>query len=197
VELTSPRAAIDARMGISLVPEERKVEALALRLDGRRNVSLPIIERFLKRGLIDAEAEMRGVAAALARVQVDQRALFQPVSAFSGGNQQKIVLAKWFLAGSRVLLLYDPTRGVDVGTKHEIYMLMADYAKNGGAVLFYSTELAEVINLSRRVLVIYAGRIVAELSEERGQINEATIMRLALGESTAVLGLLNAGGTAA
>ncbi len=140
---------------------------------------------------------MRGVAAALARVQVDQRALFRPVSAFSGGNQQKIVLAKWFLAGSRVLLLYDPTRGVDVGTKHEIYMLMADYAKSGGAVLFYSTELAEVINLSRRVLVIYAGRIVAELSEERGQINEATIMRIALGKSTAMLGLLNAGGTAA
>ena len=197
VELTSPRAAIDARLGISLVPEERKVEALALRLDGRRNVSLPVLDRFLKHGLIDTEAEMQGVAAALARVQVDQRALFQPVSAFSGGNQQKIVLAKWFLAGSRVLLLYDPTRGVDVGTKHEIYMLMADYAKSGGAVLFYSTELAEVINLSRRVLIVYAGRIVAELSEERGQINEATIMRLALGESTAVLGLLNAGGTAA
>ena len=188
VELTSPRAAIDARMGISLVPEERKVEALALRLDGRNNVALPVVDRFLKRGLIDDDAETRSVAAALARVQVDRRALFSPVSAFSGGNQQKIVLAKWFLAGSRVLLLYDPTRGVDVGTKHEIYKLMADYAKDGGAVLFYSTELAEVINLSRRVIVIYAGRIAAELSEDRGEINEATIMRIALGHGGAIAG---------
>jgi len=183
VELTSPRAAIEQRLGISLVPEERKIEALALRLDGRKNVSLPVVDRFVKRGLIDTEAEMRAVAAALARVQVDQRALFAPVSAFSGGNQQKIVLAKWFLAGSRVMLLYDPTRGVDVGTKHEIYRLMADYATAGGAVLFYSTELAEIINMSRRVLVIYAGRVAAELSEERGQITESTIMRIALGET--------------
>jgi len=116
---------------------------------------------------------------------------------FSGGNQQKLVVARELERRPTLLVAGQPTRGVDVGTKHEIYVLMADYAKSGGAVLFYSTELAEVINLSRRVLVIYAGRIVAELSEERGQINEATIMRIALGESTAVLGLLNAGGTAA
>jgi ribose transport system ATP-binding protein len=184
VELTSPRAAIDARLGISLVPEERKVEALALRLDGRKNVSLPVIDRFVRHGLIDTKAETAAVAAALARVQVDQRALYAPVSAFSGGNQQKIVLAKWFLAGSRVMLLYDPTRGVDVGTKHEIYLLMADYARSGGAVLFYSTELAEIINMSRRVLVVYAGRIAAELTEERGQITESAIMRIALGHTT-------------
>ena len=184
VELTSPRAAIDARLGISLVPEERKVEALALRLDGRKNVSLPVIDRFVRHGLIDTKAETAAVAAALARVQVDQRALYAPISAFSGGNQQKIVLAKWFLAGSRVMLLYDPTRGVDVGTKHEIYLLMADYARSGGAVLFYSTELAEIINMSRRVLVVYAGRIAAELTEERGQITESTIMRIALGDTT-------------
>lgn len=185
VELTSPRAAIDARLGISLVPEERKTEALALRLDGRKNVSLPVVGRYLRHGLIDTDREMQAVAAALARVQVDQRALFSPVSAFSGGNQQKIVLAKWFLAGSRAMLLYDPTRGVDVGTKHEIYKLMADYAANGGSVLFYSTELAEIINMCRRVLVIYAGRIAAELTEERGQITESTIMRIALGQSVA------------
>src|SRR6185437_5111249 len=78
VELTSPRAAIDARLGISLVPEERKVEALALRLDGRKNVSLPVIDRFVRHGLIDTKAETAAVAAALARVQVDQRALYAP-----------------------------------------------------------------------------------------------------------------------
>ncbi len=118
---------------------------------------------------------------ALRRVQVDERALYVRAGAFSGGNQQKIVLAKWILAGSRVLLLFDPTRGVDVGTKHEIYVLINDYARAGGAVLLYSTEIAEVINLSHRVLVMYGGRIVSELDNEGGEMTENSIMRAALG----------------
>ncbi len=94
------------------------------------------------------------------------------------------MLAKWILAGSRVLLLFDPTRGVDVGTKHEIYLLINDYARAGGAVLLYSTEIAEVINLSHRVLVIYGGRIVRELDDARGEISEGAIMRAALGDTS-------------
>jgi ribose transport system ATP-binding protein len=93
------------------------------------------------------------------------------------------VLAKWLLTGSRVLLLFDPTRGVDVGTKHEIYLLIRDYLAAGGAVLFYSTEIAEVVNLCHRVLVIYDGRLVRELDGERGEVSEGAIMRAALGES--------------
>jgi ribose transport system ATP-binding protein len=181
VVLRAPSDAVRSRVGIALVPEDRKTEGLFLKLDGRRNTSLPVIHRFTAGGLINRVREQRAVTGALGRVQVDQRALHTPAGAFSGGNQQKIVLAKWILAGSRVLLLFDPTRGVDVGTKHEIYLVINDYARAGGAVLLYSTEIAEVVNLSHRVLVIYGGRIVQELDDARGEISESAIMRAALG----------------
>jgi ribose transport system ATP-binding protein len=181
VTLASPGDAIDARLGISLVPEERKTEALFLHLDGRRNVSMPVIDRFLRFGLIDGEAEASAVAAVFERVQVDPRALYTRTGAFSGGNQQKIAIAKWLMAESRVLLMFDPTRGVDIGTKHEIYLIIRDYVAAGGAVLFYSTEIAELVNLCHRVLVMYGGRIVRELGD--AEISETAIMRPALGEA--------------
>lgn len=182
VTLRAPSDAVRSKVGIALVPEDRKTEGLFLKLDGRRNTTLPVIHRFTRAGLIEREREQCAVAGSLARVQVAERALYTRVGAFSGGNQQKIVLAKWILAGSRVLLLFDPTRGVDVGTKHEIYLLINDYARAGGAVLLYSTEIAEVINLSHRVLVIYGGRIVRELDDARNEISENAIMRAALGD---------------
>jgi ribose transport system ATP-binding protein len=185
VTLHAPSDAVAEDIGFALVPEDRKTEGLFLKLDGRRNASLPVIRRFSRNGLIDGAAELAAVAGALRRVQVDERALYDRAGAFSGGNQQKIVLAKWILAGSRVLLLFDPTRGVDVGTKHEIYVLINDYARAGGAVLLYSTEIAEVINLSHRVLVMYGGRIVSELDNEGGEMTENSIMRAALGGGSA------------
>ena len=98
---------------------------------------------------------------------------------FSGGNQQKIAVAKWLLTNSRVLLLYDPTRGIDVGTKTEIYHLVRRYADAGVAVLFYSTEIPELVNLCDRVMVIYRGRIVETLAGDA--ISESAIMGAALG----------------
>jgi ribose transport system ATP-binding protein len=184
VALGSPNDAIRASLAISLVPEERKTEALFLHLDGRSNVSMPVIGHFLRNGLIDRRAETAGVAAALDRVQVDPRALYTRVGAFSGGNQQKIAIAKWLLAQSRVLLMFDPTRGVDVGTKHEIYVLMNDYVRAGGAILLYSTEIEELVNLCHRVIVMYGGRAVRELDGEGEGINEGAIMRAALGDLT-------------
>ena len=118
---------------------------------------------------------------ALALVQVAARALWTPVRQFSGGNQQKITLAKWLLTGSRVLLLYDPTRGVDIGTKAEIYHLMRRFADAGGAILFYSTDIAELVNLCDEVMVVYRGRIVETLSGER--ITDTQIIRAAVGQS--------------
>ena len=183
IMLRSPRDAIDARIGINLVPEERKTEGLFLKLNGCANTTLPVIERFIRGGLIDLPAERLAVSAALARVQVDQRALYMPARSFSGGNQQKIVLARSLVAGSRILLLFDPTRGVDVGTKHQIYQLIAEFAAAGGSVLLYSTEIAEVIGLSHRVLVVYRGQITEELAGE--EITEAAIMGAALGHAHA------------
>ena len=183
VKIESPRDAIDAKLGITLVPEERKTEALFLRLDGRQNTALPVLDRYTRFGLIDSEAEGLAVAGALAKVQVADRALYMPANAFSGGNQQKIVMAKWLLAGGRVLLLFDPTRGVDVGTKHEIYLLINEYVRAGGSVILYSTEIEEVVHLSHRVVVFYGGSIVREIDGEVEAISESEIMRAALGNS--------------
>ena len=121
------------------VPEDRKTEALFLKLTGKQNVTLPVIDRFCGAVLIDGEAETKAVKRVFQLIDVDERALWTRVGAFSGGNQQKIAIAKWLLAESRVLLLFDPTRGIDVGTKSEIYRLIRAYADAGGAVLLYST----------------------------------------------------------
>ncbi|MSP82478.1 MAG: sugar ABC transporter ATP-binding protein [Alphaproteobacteria bacterium] len=179
VTIASPGDAVAAHMGISLVPEDRKSEGLFLKLSGSVNVSLPVVDRFARFGLIDVEAEHAAVDRVLERLRVDPRALYTRCAAFSGGNQQKMAIGKWLLAESRILLLYDPTRGVDVGTKHEIYVLAREFAAAGGAVLFYSTEVPELVNLCDRVLVLYRGRLVDELVGDAA--SEAAIMRGALG----------------
>jgi ribose transport system ATP-binding protein len=179
VTLSSPHDAIAAHIGLSLIPEDRKTEALFLRLSGRDNVSLPVIDRFAKLGWISQAAEEIAVLEALTLVNVPARAMFTACKTFSGGNQQKIALAKWLLTRCRVLMMYDPTRGVDIGTKNEIFGLMRAFTAAGGGILFYSTDLTELINLSDRVLVIYRGTVAAALAD--GAISEEQIMRYALG----------------
>ncbi len=179
VAITTPADAVRVNIGISLVPEDRKTEALFLKLSGRDNTSLPVIERFVRGLLIDERAEGAAVARVFDLVDVDRRALWTSVAAFSGGNQQKIAIAKWLLAESRVLLLYDPTRGIDVGTKNELYGLMRAYADAGGAILFYSTEIPELVYLADRVMVFYAGRIAAEIDADG--LSEEAILRATLG----------------
>jgi ribose transport system ATP-binding protein len=195
VVLASPRDAIRKRIGISLVPEERKTEGLFLHLAGRFNVSLPVVHRFARFGVIDVARETAAVARALGQVEIDPRALYTPAGAFSGGNQQKMVIAKWLLAESRILLLFDPTRGVDVGTKHQIYLLMRAFADAGGAILFHSTEIPEIVNMCDRVLVMYEGRSVAVVTGTA--IDEEAIMRAALGENATGRSKSEAGGSAA
>jgi ribose transport system ATP-binding protein len=182
--ILSPKDAVRAEIGISLVPEDRKTEALFLQLSGKHNASLPVIERFSRFGLIDRAAEEAAVCRAFDLVQVDRRALWTAAGAFSGGNQQKIAIAKWLLAESRILLLYDPTRGIDVGTKHELYLLMRRYADEGGAVLFYSTEIPELVNLADRVAILYGGRISEEIGA--AALSEEAILRAVLGGSRAL-----------
>ena len=181
VMLMSPRDAVRQNIGVSFVPEDRKTEGLFLKLDGLKNMSLPVLDRFTRFGLIDGEAEAEAVRDTMQSVQVHDRALFTRAGAFSGGNQQKISIGKWLLTGSRILLLYDPTRGVDVGTKHEIYVLIHEFAKAGGSVLLFSSESPELVNLCHRVLVMYKGAIVLEL--EGDELDEETIIRAALGET--------------
>ncbi len=179
VTLTAPADAV--RMGMSLVPEERKTDGLFLELSGTRNASLPVIDRLSPFGWVDEANESRAVDAVFDRLGVHPRALYKPVASFSGGNQQKIAIAKWLLADSNIMLMFDPTRGVDIGTKHEIYVLIRELAEAGKSVLFYSTEVPELVNLCDRVQVIYQGRMVAELASDN--ITEEEIMRHALGQS--------------
>lgn len=177
----SPRDAIDCAIGVSFLPEDRKTEALFLKLDGRFNATLPILSRISRLGVPHSGMEDALVADAFKRVQVADWAMYSPMSALSGGNQQKVVMAKWLLADSKIMLLYDPTRGVDVGTKAEIYGLLRQYVRNGGGVLIYSTEIEELTNLCDRVLVIYDGRIVHTIDAKCGPIMENEVMRSALG----------------
>ncbi|WP_306261988.1 sugar ABC transporter ATP-binding protein [Pararhizobium sp. IMCC21322] len=181
VHLRSPADALHPSIAIGLVPEERKTEGLFLTLPGKHNASLPVIDRFRKGMLLNSEDEAEATAKAFAAVEVDERAQYLPVSAFSGGNQQKIAIAKWLVAQSRILLLFDPTRGIDVGTKQQLYKLMSEYVAAGGAILFHSTEVPELVHMSDRVGVLYEGRMTTWLDGDK--ITETGIIQAALGST--------------
>lgn len=179
IHLASPADALHPSVAIGMVPEERKTEGLFLKLDGRQNASLPVIDRFRRGPLIDLALEAQATADAFRAVEVDERAQHMPAGAFSGGNQQKISIAKWLVAQSRILLLFDPTRGIDVGTKHQLYDLMRGFTAAGGSILLHSTEIPELEFLSDRVAVLYEGRIDRWL--EGDDITEVAMMEAALG----------------
>lgn len=183
-DIRSPQHAVARGIGLSLVPEERKTEGLALDLSGRWNISLPTIDRFARWGWIDQAREQAAVAQVLSRVRGNPRGMVEPASAFSGGNQQKFVIAKWLLSDSRAMLLFDPTRGVDVGAKQEIYEMMVSYLKSGGAILLHSTEIPEIVNLCDRILVLYEGQVVAEF--EGHDVSEEQVTTAMLGVTTDV-----------
>jgi ribose transport system ATP-binding protein len=175
VTLTSTADALRSGVAISLLPEDRKTEGLFLRLPGGENISLPVIRRFTRFGLIVRRREQAAVRDVLAQMAVNPRAEYKPCQSFSGGNQQKIAMAKWLLAQSRIWLMFDPTRGIDVGTKHQIFVLMRAFAAAGGAVLFYSTDVPELVNVCDRVSVVYRGHNVAELAGDT--LTEENVMR--------------------
>ena len=170
VNPSSPAQALHA--GIAFLPEERKTEGIFLGLGVTTNISLSILDRLQRFGLIDQTRERACVAEQAKRVDLAERFLVMPMAALSGGNQQKGLLARVLLSGARVLILFDPTRGVDVGTKQVVYSVIRRFVESGGSVLIYSTELEELVQLVDRCLVVYQGRIVGEvagaaLSEQR------------------------------
>ncbi|MBZ5582919.1 MAG: sugar ABC transporter ATP-binding protein [Acidobacteriia bacterium] len=172
--IRSPRDAI--RHGMALVPDDRKAKGLVLSASIRANLALPSARRFLIRKGAESEGARR-IAAEL-RVRADD--LERRVAELSGGNQQKIVLGKWLLAEAGIFLFDEPTRGVDVGAKAEMYALIRGLAGRGAVVLFASSELEEVLALADRILVMHRGRIAGELPAA-GATGEK-IMRLATGQ---------------
>ena len=167
--------------GIAMVPEDRKLAGVLTSLSILDNITLPHLDRFTGiAGLIDNAARRSKALDVLKRTQVLYATLGQRVGHLSGGNQQKVALARWLVTGMpRVLILDEPTRGIDVGARSELYKLINDLAARGVAILLASSDMPELINLSHRVLVIRAGGIMGELKKD--ELDQERILRLAMG----------------
>jgi ribose transport system ATP-binding protein len=160
VEIHSPKDAI--RLGIAMVPEDRKLQGLLLGFSVEQNISLAVLARLTERGLINRKAEAQVSERQIKALNVKTPSGKTKIRSLSGGNQQKAILGRWLEMSPRVLVLDEPTRGVDVGAKYEIYLLMKKIVEDGGSVILISSELPEVLHMSNRVNTICDGRINGE-----------------------------------
>ena len=174
--LGSPAAAKSA--GIALVPEDRKTEGLMLPMSISDNLAIASLDAISTGPFVNRAKESAAIERGIARLQIKIGTPDDAVSTLSGGNQQKVVLAKWLMTEPRIILLNDPTRGIDVGTKQELYRLMRELADQGAAILFYSTDYDELIGCCDRVAIMYDGRIVREL--EGDELTETNIIASSL-----------------
>jgi ABC-type sugar transport system ATPase subunit len=176
VVIRSAHAALAA--GIVLAPEDRKADGLVLGMSVAENVSLASLDRATRFGLVSRRLERARAAAAVTRLAIKTPSTAQPVGTLSGGNQQKVVLAKGLACDPRVLLLDEPTRGIDIGAKREIYTLIDELARGGMAILVASSELPEILGISDRILVLAEGRVTAEF--RRGAATEQALLHAAI-----------------
>lgn len=177
--LRSPRQALRVGSGVAFLPEERKTEGILAGLSTASNVVLPVLGRISRAMMVGPKIEAKHALAAAARVDLNPRYLGFAIGDLSGGNQQKALIARTITTQARTLLLYDPTRGVDVGTKQSIYDAIRAFADEGGSVLFYSSELPEIVQLADRALVFYAGQVNGEFRD--AQITEQRLLAAMLG----------------
>jgi ABC-type sugar transport system ATPase subunit len=175
VDIRTPHRAI--AQGIGFVPEDRKRDALALADSVRANIALAGLSKLSRHGLLSATHVDRVVLGFAGRLGIKLRSLDQVISGLSGGNQQKCVLSRWLILSGRVLILDEPTRGIDVGAKSAIYRLIGDLVADGMAIILISSELPEVLGLSDRVVVMAHGRVMATL--DRAEATPETVMRFA------------------
>jgi ribose transport system ATP-binding protein len=178
------RSAQDAiRHGIYLIPEDRRLAGLITDLPIRENVTLPSLERYAQIGLIAVDRERTAATSVCQRLNVKMPSVEEKVINLSGGNQQKVVLAKWLALEPKLLIFDEPTRGVDVGAKADIYALMRQLAESGVAILMISSDMEEVLHISDRVIVMHEGAATGIL--QRSECTEENIMRLAVGKRAA------------
>jgi ribose transport system ATP-binding protein len=163
------------RAGLVYVPADR-AEALLMQRSVRENISLPFTASIRRWGLINTRDERRKVDGAIATLQIDTRAGGE-VRRLSGGNQQKVTIARWVAGGVKTMLCFDPTRGIDIRTKNQIYLLLRELAEAGAAIVLYTSELKEVQLVCDRAIVIFGGRVVAEIG--RADADEPTLLRAA------------------
>lgn len=176
-----PRGDVASAMeaGVGLLPEDRKRQGLVLGLNCRENGSLAVLRRWSHWGWLDRRRERDQIEGLFRRLRVKAPSIEVPIAGLSGGNQQKIALAKWLARECRVLVVDEPTRGVDVGAKAEIHRLLDQLACDGMAILLISSELPEVMGLSRRLMVMRAGRVAGHF--ERSAFNQTDILRCMVG----------------
>lgn len=177
----SPHESIED--GLALVTEDRKNQGLVLGMSVRENVTLPHLEEFVRMGRVDRGEETQSVAKLAAELHIRTPSLEQLVKNLSGGNQQKVVLAKWLLKRAKCICFDEPTRGIDVGAKAEIYELMVQLAQSGTGILMASSELPEVLGMSMRIAVMHNGRLVHIFN--RGEATQEDIIRQATGTAAA------------
>ncbi len=178
VHLSSPKRAKSDEIGMALIPEDRKNEGLMLPMTVRENLSFAAVEQVSHYGVVDLKAEEAAIDEMVDLLKIRSDGIDIPVASLSGGNQQKVVIGKWLMTRPRIILLNDPTRGIDVGTKQEIYQLLQRLAAEGAAILFYSTDYDELIGCCDRVLVMYGGAVVRTLAGD--QLNETNLVSAAL-----------------
>src|SRR3954469_25436909 len=167
------------RAGIGFVPEDRRQQGLVMDLSIARNATLTRMGALARGGIIRGRAERRLASDWATRLQLKFHRLDDPVAQLSGGNQQKVVLAKWLSTEPKVLIVDEPTRGIDVATKAEVHRLLSDLAADGVAVLMISSELPEVLGMADRIVVLFEGRVSRSFA--RAQADEDAIMRAATG----------------
>ena len=178
----SPDVAKGGKARIALVPEDRKTEGLMLPMSIADNLLAASYDKVSNGPMIDPARERAAVSEGIEKLQIKIGSAQDPVATLSGGNQQKVVIAKWLMTDPEIILLNDPTRGIDVGTKQEIYKLMRDLADEGRAILFYSTDYAELIGCCDRIAVMYDGAILTELTGDA--ISEEAIVAASLNIDT-------------
>lgn len=179
VEVNNPARAVD--LGIAYVPEDRRRHGVVLEMPVSANVTLAILRRIASLGMLDFARERDIANSFVQRFGIKTASLESPVGTLSGGNQQKVALARWLATEPLVLILDEPTQGVDVGAKAEIHRLMGELAQRGLAIIMISSELPEVLGMSDRIAVMHAGRIVAVVN--RADASQEKILELALGQS--------------
>jgi D-xylose transport system ATP-binding protein len=177
IEISSANRSM--RNGISLVPEDRKKFGLVLIQSIQKNISLANLDQFSKWYKIDFMAEIKATDSIAEKLAIKAPNLSVLCETLSGGNQQKVVIAKWLLSDPRILIMDDPTRGIDVGAKYEIYKLMNELAEKGIAIIMISSEMEEVIGMSDRIMVMCERKSMATL--EQNEFDQERIMALATG----------------
>ncbi|BDI15242.1 hypothetical protein ANSO36C_10440 [Nostoc cf. commune SO-36] len=182
LEINTPSDAISA--GIGYVPEDRKDQGLFLEMSARKNIAINTLKQDAKAGIVNWGSVNRLSTDAVENFNIRLANLEIRALDLSGGNQQKLLLARWLAIKPRVLMLDEPTRGVDIGAKSEIYRIMSELAAQGVAILMVSSELAEIVGMSDRVLVMREGQLVGELDGSLGkEITQEKIMHYATGAS--------------